>query len=212
MCCYCIDALKRILLLENSGVFTSPVLSHARVCILPMNWKVWRPKGLNFTKSSFYKHFSYQIRAQGEALLTKSLLSLAACSCSWSIANRFYLWFHPQVWACFIGPGESHPSGDYEQQESWKTRYNSKADCNNGLSTFYSFGEVLLLLKYLAVHIWGTFWRNQTHICVANDTFQGWGWSQCGHRLMVPAVISRRLNKAIHDSQKSCGLDTISKR
>ena len=150
---YWIDVLKRIWLLENSCAFTLPVLSHVYGYIMLLSWQVCRPKGSNFTKSSFYKHSSYQIwTPRVEALLTKSPLSLVTtCSCSWSVANKFYLWFHSPVWACFIKSGASHNLKDHRPQKSQKIGYNSKADCtgsNNSLST--ALGKfTFLLLKYL---------------------------------------------------------------
>lgn len=118
--------MKRVWLLENACVFSLPVLFCVYVYIVPTNWKVWRLKELNLTKSSFYKHFYNQIWTQIEVLLTKCLLSLAACSYSWRVAKRLYLWFPSQVWACFIKPGKNHCSSDYEQQKSSTTGYHSK--------------------------------------------------------------------------------------
>lgn len=105
------------------------------------------------------------------------------------------------MWACFIKPGWRFWAT--EKLETW-VQLKSWLCGSNRLSTFYSFGEVFLLLKYLAVPTWGGFWRSWIYTCMAKNNFQGWVWSQwpftqqpkdpaawqCGKRRMIPAVIS----------------------
>lgn len=85
-----IDIWKRIWLLENPCVFILPVLSHVYTSIMPLGWQVWSLKGLNFTNRVLFTNISViRFGHLVEALLTKSLLPLAACSCSWSVASKF---------------------------------------------------------------------------------------------------------------------------